>query len=314
MDIDIIEAMTDADLERLLAVRNAVDPRPLTVAGLRAERSAAIELRDVLALVDGQVVGAGGIGWGAAGQEAHRALIDLWVLPDARGRGVGTRVFDDLTAFARQRGAIRLSGNALAGDEPSLLFAQHRGLHAEGSGQLGYLELGDLPDVEPASPPPGVTITTFAERPDLERVIYEIDILVRPEIPALADEQIPSFEAWQRMTGGDPGFLAALSPIAVEDGRVIGAMEIFDNAEGTIFIGMTIVHPDARRRGIARLMKTELTRLAQEAGMRRIETFNDGSNDRIRGLNIELGYLYQPAYVILKGPLPAESAVARNGG
>ena len=67
---------------------------------------------------------------------------------------------------------------------------------------------------------------------------------------------------------------------------------------------MTAVHPDARRRGVARLLKIELARRARDAGWVGIETYNDGSNERIRGLNESLGYVYDPPYVSLRGPLP----------
>ncbi len=67
---------------------------------------------------------------------------------------------------------------------------------------------------------------------------------------------------------------------------------------------MTTVHPDARRRGIARLLKVELARRARAAGWRRIETYNDGSNDRIRGLNESLGYVYDVTHIVMRGPLP----------
>ncbi len=80
---------------------------------------------------------------------------------------------------------------------------------------------------------------------------------------------------------------------------------MYDNAEGTAFIGMTAVDPGARRQGIARALKVELARRAASSGWRRIETYNDGTNARMRALNESLGYEYLPASVNLKGPLPA---------
>ena len=35
-----------------------------------------------------------------------------------------------------------------------------------------------------------------------------------------------------------------------------------------------------------------------------IETYNDGTNERIRGPNESVGYGYDPPYVLLRGPLP----------
>ena len=112
-----------------------------------------------------------------------------------------------------------------------------------------------------------MTITTQADRPDLERALYDLDMLVQPEIPFLANEPAPSFEAWQTIGTSEVGYLRDLSLIALEDDRVIGVIQMYDNADETLFIGMTTVHPDARRRGIARLLKVELARRARAAGL-----------------------------------------------
>ena len=143
----------------------------------------------------------------------------------------------------------------------------------------------------------------FAERPDLERAIYDLDILVQPEIPTMALEPTPSFEAWQEQTSGDPGFLRELSVMAVQDESVLGSIQMYDNADGVAFIGMTAVHPDQRRHGIARALKVEVAARAARSGWRQIETYNDGTNERMRALNVELGYEYRPRMVNLKGPL-----------
>ena len=121
----------------------------------------------------------------------------------------------------------------------------------------------------------------------------------------LTDESgLSSFEAWQAQTSGDTGFLPELSVIALRAGQVVGAIQMYDNADGVAFIGMTAVHPDHRRAGIARAMKTEVAARAARAGWRQLETFNDGTNERMLALNLELGYAYLPRVVNLKGPLP----------
>jgi hypothetical protein len=43
---------------------------------------------------------------------------------------------------------------------------------------------------------------------------------------------------------------------------------------------------------------------AKAAGVVRIETYNDGTNDRIRALNESLGYVYLPWKLKLSGPVP----------
>ena len=149
-----------------------------------------------------------------------------------------------------------------------------------------------------------MTVVTLAERPELEHEMYDLDMLVHPEIPMAASEPLPTFETWQATRSGDPGFLPGLTFLALTDGRLVGAIQLYDNGDESAFIGMTAVHPDARRRGIARRLKVELARRAREQGLRAIETYNDGTNERIRGLNESIGYVYDPPYVLLRGPLP----------
>ena len=56
----------------------------------------------------------------------------------------------------------------------------------------------------------------------------------------------------------------------------------------------------------------ELAGRAARSGWRRIETFNDGTNEAMRTLNIDLGYVYLPRLVTLKGLLVpvAEGSIA----
>ena len=116
---------------------------------------------------------------------------------------------------------------------------------------------------------------------------------------------MPSFETWQETRLRRRGLPARTSACSrSRTAALLGAVEVYDNGDDVIFIGMTAVHPDARRRGVARLLKVELERRARAAGIVRIETFNDGTNERIRGLNESLGYVYNPPYVTLRGPLP----------
>lgn len=304
LEIATVRVEDDAALARWLAVRNAVDARPLTLAGFRAELTAASEHLELLATLDGVDVGAAGTGWGAISSESKTVFLDAWVLGPERRRGIGTQLIERCVAFARDAGMSTGRSYALEGDEGAVRFAERFGLVVVGGGQMGSLELTPAHAAATTGGADGLEITTLAERPDLERAAYELDVLVQPEIPTLALEPTPSFEAWHTQTAGDPGFVPELSVIALRDDRVVGSILIFDNAEGVAFIGMTAVHPDARRQGIARALKAELAARAARTGWRRLETYNDGTNERMRGLNIELGYTYQPRHVSLKGPLP----------
>jgi GNAT superfamily N-acetyltransferase len=304
MDVAIREAATDADLERVLAVRNSIEAEKLTLAGFRAERRGSIATLDLLAEADGVDVGSGSVAWGPIGGESRNVFIFAWVPPKHRHQGIGGGLIDRLVAFARDRGMERMTTLVYADDPDAIAFVERRGLTIDGGGQLGRLDLtGSVPD-RGSGAIDDVEVATMAQRMDLEHELYEIHRLTRQEIPFLASEPMPSFETWQSTGSANAGYLADLSLLAVERGRLLGAVEVFDSGDDVIFIGMTAVHPEARRRGIARLLKIELERRARAAGIVRIETFNDGTNEPIRTLNESLGYVYNPPYVTLRGPLP----------
>lgn len=304
LEITLIDVADDAALERWIAVHNVVNVRQYTPASFRAEMTFVVEHGEWLAALDGVDVGASAVGWSPASLESGVAFFDIAVVPETRGRGVGAALAEIAIAFARDQGLTVARTSVKDGDAASLRFASRYGLEVVGSGQDGYLDLTPKHTRTAATLPPGVSITSFAERPDLERAIYDLEMLVYPEVPTLALEPLPSYTAWKAQTAGDPGFVPDLSLLALRDARPIGLLLIYDNAEGTAYIGMTAIHPDSRRLGIARALKIELAARAARAGWRRLETFNDGTNERMRGLNEELGYTYRPRMLSLKGPMP----------
>jgi GNAT superfamily N-acetyltransferase len=308
MEVTIREATTEADLQRVLDVRNSIEAEQLSLAGLRAERNGSVASLDLLAEADGVDFGSGSAAWGPIGAESRNAFIFVWVPPEHRKHGIGGRLVDRLVSFARDLGMERMTTLVYADDAEAIAFVERRGLAIEGGGQLGKLDLTVPPPARDVPAIDGVEVATMAERMDLERDLYEIHRLTHHEIPFLASQPMPSFETWQSTGSANAGYLADLSLLAIEDGRLLGAVEVFDGGDHVIFIGMTAIHPDARRRGIARLLKIELERRARAAGIVWIETFNDGTNERIRGLNESLGYVYNPPYVTLRGPLPVPRA------
>jgi GNAT superfamily N-acetyltransferase len=253
-------------------------------------------------------VGAGDIGWSAVSLESSMAFLEAWVVPDARRQGVGGALFTRLSTFAHEHGIGRLNVAVKDGDTASMEFALRRGMTVDGGGSLGNLDLTTLAGTRSVATVSGLVLTSLAERPDLITAIYRLDMAVRPEIPVLANERQPSFEAWNEEVSGASSLLPELSIIALRNDVVVGWLHILENGDSSVFIGMTAVDPGLRRMGIGRSLKEELARRAAAAGRVRIETYNDGENDRIRALNESLGYVYGPRLVLLRGPSAAAGA------
>jgi ribosomal protein S18 acetylase RimI-like enzyme len=64
-------------------------------------------------------------------------LISMWVVPEARGRGVADQLIDHIEAWARDEGAIRLHLAVAAGNERAAALYRRHGFADTG-------ELGDL--------------------------------------------------------------------------------------------------------------------------------------------------------------------------
>ena len=103
LEITTVPVEDDDELARWLAVRNAVDTRPLTLAGFRAELTAATEHLELLATLDGVDVGAAGTGWGAISSESKTVFLDAWVLPAYRRRGIGTQLIERCVGLRPRR-------------------------------------------------------------------------------------------------------------------------------------------------------------------------------------------------------------------
>ena len=293
---------TDAGLDAVLEVRNVIDPEPITRATLVARTVDDVVSHAVVFRADGRAVSAAWTSWTAWMKSVDEAIFRIWVLPEWRGRGIGSRLFEDLRAFAVENGIRKAVGKVLADDVASLAFLRNRGLVEFGRQQLGFFDLDLAREAAPVGAPDGITLASIAERPDLERAVYDLESTTLPEVPSLADIPPPSWEDWSTHLTATV-YQRDLSLVALEGDVVVGSIQVDDDGEGDAFIVMLSVAPAMRRRGIARALKQELARRAAAAGWKHLVTQNDGTNDAVRGLNEQLGYRYLPVGVLVQGPL-----------
>lgn len=124
--MEIVEVESGAGVERWLAVQNAVLPRrKSTASGLHDWRRQAEDMVWLLASEDGTDAGAGlsYVGWfsvaGVAGGE-------IGVLPDRRGRGIGSALYSALSVWAAARGAREIELHVGEDDPDSLARTERR--------------------------------------------------------------------------------------------------------------------------------------------------------------------------------------------
>jgi mycothiol synthase len=292
--ITVREAVTDDDIEGWRQVRLAVYPneRARTVAEMRAMRTP--ETTWLLAEIDGRIVGHGLGGrsdFGYAGLHAR-------VLPGWRRQGVGTAVLRALEARALALG-FREAGSTLE-EAGALAFAERFGLR-EVDRQVEQIRA--IGDEEPQPTfPPGITVVTVAERPELWPRAYEPFAL-----EALADFAVHrpitvTREQWERDWLDWPEAMF----LALDGDAIVGCagLERDDDRPDRAEHALTAVARSWRGRGLATALKRATLAAAVRHGIREVYTWTQRDNADMRAINDRLGYITRSESITVRGPLP----------
>lgn len=298
------DEISEDELPQLVAVRNAVWPHdPESVAGYLDWRHQADDTVWLLARSDGDVVGAGVgiVGWHSP-PGVGRAIVV--VLPPSRGAGVGTAMLARLAAWLRERGCDEATGGVSEIDDAGIAWAQRRGFVEVGRNSILALDLTPI-EAPAINPPAGIEIVTLAERPDLARPIYDVCCECSPDVPGEEEAAVPPYDDWlaNDMQGAsdrpDATFVALLGGEAVGYAKL--SMLV---AEGGIaWHDLTAVRRASRGRGIAGCLKRAEIAWAKQNGFRFLKTFNEERNEPIRRLNERHGYVLEPGFISVRGPL-----------
>lgn len=299
----IAPATSDEDLVALVEVRRAVTEHAPDLDNLRhAQRSmSAVHL---LARLDGEPVGCGMscVFPGDAGSPFLWA--DASVVPAFRRRGIGETLLRQVSARGRELGKEGLQLQVVEDDEESIRFVEKRGYREVEREQEVVLELRSLEAAPPVEPPPGVVIVTRAERPDLEREMYEVDREASGDIPGLASSLQQTFEQWRSFAIERPSRDPELTFLALAGDRVVGVAYL-DVIGGTPHHSLTGVVRDWRGRGVAIALKRAQIGAALARGHERLVTESHENNVPMRRLNENLGYQPRPGTITYRGPLLA---------
>lgn len=229
------------------------------------------------------------------------------VLPDARRRGHGTRLWRACSAVARAAGKVGLQTDVSERHADGVAFLEHHGFEAIERMKMVQLDLRGLPP--PAvDVPAGFAITTLAARPDLERGVHAIAVETYPDIPS-ADEPVAAgtFEAFVARDVRRDGIPPDGLMIAVDTatGEVAGwASLLFVPGSSTMaWHDMTAVGHRWRGRGLATALKRATIGWAIANGLEVLETGNDDENAAMRAVNAKLGYRPIPDQLAFRGPL-----------
>ena len=252
---------------------------------------------------DGDDVGAAiGVGGWHAPDGVARA--EVRVLAAARGRGVGSSLVAELGAWAQGLGYRELMGPVKEVDAGSLDWAARRGFREVGRNSILALDLRSI-DPPRVTPPAGIEIVTWAERPDAAPGMYEVAREAYPDVPGEEDAEMEPFEQWLSMDMQGSGDRPEATFVAYAGDEVVGYAKLsLSLARTTVAMhDITGVKRAWRGRGIAGALKAAEIAWAKEAGYERLETQNEERNEPIRRLNQRHGYVVEPGSVTVRGAI-----------
>jgi GNAT superfamily N-acetyltransferase len=283
-----------------LDIYNAVWPRDaVTIDAVHAFKDSTKDYVDYLVRNDGNVVGSG-VG-AILGYRMDRVISIITVPVVHRKRGVGTALYRALSAWANEPGARELEVSVADHDAESLSFAEHRGFVEERREVRLVLKLAGLSPSR-VNPPVGIEIVSWAQRPELARGMYEVDIEARPDIPGFEDVAAEPFEEWKTHRLERSADSPEATFIAVVDEEVVGYAKLSLTASASAGNSMTAVRRAWRGRGIARALKTTEINWALANGYTELHTSNEARNHPINRLNARLGYRPGDTTIYLVGP------------
>jgi len=289
-----------------LEVYNTVWPHDaVTIDAVHSYRDSAHDYVDYLVRDDGVILGCG-VG-AIFAYRARRVVALITVLAAQRRRGAGTALYEAISRWASERGVRELGVSVAANDPESLSFAQRRGFTEERREVGLVLSLAGLspPQVQP---PAGIEIVTWAQRPELARGMYEVDLETHPDIPGFEDIAAEPFEDWMAHNMRRPTDSPEATFIALAGEEVVGLAKLSLTAPAAAGHAMTAVKRAWRGRGIARALKAAEINWALANGYTELHTSNEERNAPINRLNARLGYRPGIGRIHLAGPIIGASS------
>jgi len=303
MTVEIRPVSGYAELEQWVATRNEVLPDdPDTVEMMALVRASELDRVDLLAVEDGEVLGAGMLAGDPESVSSSHPYIEVTVPSKPRGRGIGAALIGELSKRAGRLGKDGLECESRAHDEYSIAFLERRGFVETGRATKYVLDLTDR-DVADPSPPEGVELVMLGDRPELLAGVYEVAKVTYPEIGGFQAKHTERLQDWQLYQLGSPATALEMAPLAVADGQVIGFATLTVRSDDrTAEHRICAVLAEWRRRGIATLLLEAQLAAARRAGVETVVAWGRSAHSG-QTYGTKLGFEPQGETIAFRGPL-----------
>lgn len=219
--------------------------------------------------------------------EPGAAFASVSVHPEARRSGLGTALWDTVSAHLHEIGA-RKASIASCDDDPSTGFARKRGLRHTTTDTLLVVDPGRI-ESEPA--PADVEIRPLSAFLDDPKPVYRCESETTQDEPGPFDFTAMTLERWRTHVWDHPDVDRDLSLAALVDGEVVGTTFLCTDPQTKRGLNAgTGVLRAFRGRGLGLLLKRQSLSRAAAAGIAQVATHNDDTNTPMLAINRRLGY------------------------
>lgn len=240
----------------------------------------------------------GVVAWCFAHRRWHRATDNgyIWagVLPQARGRGIGSALWEAAELHLAAAGVARINADSLE-DETGAAFLERRGFASVRALAISAVDprgvsAAELAERREAAERDGLRVVTYAEVDP--HALYELDLAVSGDEPGEDEARRLTFDEWRDDLFDGPDLTKEGSVAVVRDGKPVALSALsVDPPTARGRNEGTSTAPAHRGRGLATLAKLAQLRWAAENGIERVVTDNDERNAPMLAINRRLGYV-----------------------
>jgi GNAT superfamily N-acetyltransferase len=257
--------------------------------------------RVVEELPSGEVVGVGHLRQDGITFDPSFARAGVTVDPAHQHRGLGRRLFEDLSSRARTSGLKGLWANVRAMEPRSVRFFEVAGFREKRRQWVSRLDLS-IPPTDPRPQTPDrwavdeIVFSTIREegpdRPEVRERLYRLYLESIKDIPRLGGITNSTLEEFVEMTFEDAGYLPEGIFLARSGDRYVSFSQLQRRVAdpSVLYIVFTGTLAEFRGRGLAEELKRRSIDFARGQGYRYLETDNDSENVRIWSINRKLGF------------------------
>lgn len=297
-----MDITTDAaEMARLYSYTVAEPITPETAVEWWTLRQGEIRVTMLVLDDDGRVIGYWDLDWETWMEPGH-FFTKIIVEPEARGGGLGARMYEELLHAVQHYGATHLESSVRETDAISLQFAEKRGFKIQYHAFESTLDLADFDehrfdDLLTRLHEQGFRFFSLAEAgvtDENKRRLYEVNRAAGLDNPGSIGS-FPDFYAFSKNVFDASWFRADTQILAVHGDHWAGLSAIGIYPEDShAYNAFTGVLREYRGRGLAQALKLQTILLAKREGMRYIRTHNDSKNASMLAINRKLGYKPEP--------------------